>query len=113
MFRFLGLEPVAVDVGRRHNVSRDVHVPRTVWLHDLIMRPNRASRLLLERLPRRLVRAVTPLARLVAFRKAGTLDYTPLSAELRAVLTSRFQDDILRLQDLIGRDLSHWLQKTG
>ena len=63
--------------------------------------------------PRRLLEAITPLARRVVFRKAGTLDCTPLSPELRTVLAARFRDDILRLQDLIGRDLSHWLQEPG
>jgi hypothetical protein len=29
------------------------------------------------------------------------------------MLAARFRDDILRLQDLIGRDLSHWLQEPG
>jgi Sulfotransferase family len=113
MFRFLGLDPVAVDVGRHHNVSRDVHVPRLMWLHDLVMRPNRASRLMRDRLPHQFVKAVTPLARRMVFRKAGTLDYTPLSPGLRTELTSRFRDDILRLEDLLDRDLSHWLQESA
>jgi hypothetical protein len=113
MFGFLDVNSIAVDVGRRHNVSRDVHVPRLVWLHDLIMRPNRVSRLMRDRMPLRFVEAITPLARRLVFRKAGTLDYTPLSPELRTMLAARFRDDILRLQDLIGRDLSHWLQEPG
>jgi hypothetical protein len=113
MFQFLGVDPVTVDVGRHHNVSREVHVPRLVWLHDLVMRPNRASRLMRGRLPHRFVRAVTPLARRVVFRTAGTLDYTPLSPALRSELTSRFRDDILRLADLLDRDLSHWLQESA
>jgi sulfotransferase family protein len=113
MFQFLGVDPVTVDVGRRHNVSRDVRVPRLVWLHDLVMRPNRASRLMRERLPAQLVKAVTPLARCMVFRKAGTLDYTPLSPALRTELTSRFRDDILRLEDLLDRDLSHWLREPA
>lgn len=32
-----------------------------------------------------------------------------LAPEVRARLTAGFREDILRLQDLIGRDLSHWL----
>ena len=110
IFRFLDLDPVTVCSGRRYNVSRDVHVPRLVWLHDLVVRSNLASRLM-RRLPHQFVRTVTPLARRLVFRKADTLDYTPLSPLLRTELTSRFRDDILRLQGLIGRDLSHWLQE--
>lgn len=33
----------------------------------------------------------------------------PLAADTRRVLTERYRDDILRTQDLIGRDLTHWL----
>jgi hypothetical protein len=113
LFAFLGLAPAAVAVTERHNVSRDVHVPRLVWLHDALMRPNRISNLLRDYLPRPLVRAVVPLVRNLVFRKAGVLDYTPLSAELRSELTLRFRDDILRLQDLLDRDLSDWLAENN
>jgi len=109
LFMFLGLDPVAVDVTERHNVSRDPHVPRTAWLHDALLRPNVVSNLVRDYLPRPVIRAVTPLARRIVFRRAGAIDYTPLSAELRTELTPRFRDDILRLQDLLDRDLSHWL----
>jgi hypothetical protein len=30
-----------------------------------------------------------------------------------AELTSRFRDDILRLERLLDRDLSHWLQESA
>ena len=36
----------------------------------------------------------------------------PLDPEIRARLTADYREDILRLQDLIGRDLSHWLRTT-
>jgi hypothetical protein len=36
----------------------------------------------------------------------------PLDPELRARLTEEYREDILKLQDLIGRDLSHWLKTT-
>jgi len=34
----------------------------------------------------------------------------PLDAELRAELIELFRDDVLRLQDWMGRDLSAWLE---
>ncbi|MCB5943634.1 hypothetical protein [Acidocella sp. KAb 2-4] len=37
------------------------------------------------------------------------LDKPRLSPELRAELQDYFSDDILLLQELLGRDLSHWL----
>jgi hypothetical protein len=36
----------------------------------------------------------------------------PLDPEIRARLTADYREDILKLQDLIGRDLSHWLKTT-
>jgi hypothetical protein len=35
---------------------------------------------------------------------------SPLSDEMRGVLRSEFREDIYHLQDLIGRDLSGWLE---
>ncbi len=34
----------------------------------------------------------------------------PIDPQLKTELTTRYRDDILRLQDLIDRDLTHWLQ---
>lgn len=37
----------------------------------------------------------------------------PLTAEQSASLTELYRTDILRLQDMLGRDLSHWLDTGG
>ncbi len=37
----------------------------------------------------------------------------PFPPEVRRQLTYSYKEDILRLQDLIGRDLSMWLEDTG
>ena len=34
----------------------------------------------------------------------------PLTDEIRARLTDLYREDILRLQDMLERDLSHWLR---
>jgi hypothetical protein len=36
----------------------------------------------------------------------------PLSPEMRAELIAYFKDDVCKLSDLLGRDLSHWLQPS-
>ena len=38
---------------------------------------------------------------------------SPLTPELRQVLAGEFQDDIDKLSDLLGRDLSHWYREPG
>ena len=37
----------------------------------------------------------------------------PFPPELRECLTDSYKEDILRLQELIGRDLSAWLEGAG
>jgi hypothetical protein len=37
----------------------------------------------------------------------------PFPPEVRRQLTYSYKEDILRLQELIGRDLSAWLEDTG
>ncbi len=67
---------------------------------------------------RRFARACLPLSLRGVIRKSfgwkssGSEFFVKpdLDPELRAALMPRFRDDILRTQDLIQRDLSHWLQ---
>ena len=40
-------------------------------------------------------------------------DPPPLDPELREELVEGYKEDILRLQELIGRDLSAWLEGAG
>ncbi|NCC37255.1 MAG: hypothetical protein EOM24_35390, partial [Chloroflexia bacterium] len=49
-----------------------------------------------------------PIAR--GYRKLIRTQPPPIDADLRRELTARYRDDILRTQDLIGRDLTHWLE---
>lgn len=42
-------------------------------------------------------------------RRWNRVPAPPLDPETRRRLTLEYRDDILKLQDLIGRDLSHWL----
>lgn len=51
----------------------------------------------------------TLVAPLKALRSRN-LQKGALPATDRAAATAFFRDDILRTQDLIGRDLSHWLR---
>jgi hypothetical protein len=65
------------------------------------------------------VRKIVPSAyrvRQLANRRILTEESPPLDPEVRAELTEGYREDILRLQELIGRDLSAWLngaQKAG
>lgn len=67
---------------------------------------------------RRFMRACVPPALRAGMRRAvewetrASRDFGKgtLSVETRARLQPRYREDILRVQDLIGRDLTHWLK---
>ena len=102
LFAFLGVDPgVAVDTSTRHNVSGVLRNPlwRLLW-----SRSNRPRAFVRPLLPRSLRR------RVAAFFETRPMIKPPLHDETRALLGADYRDDILRLQDLIDRDLSAWLR---
>jgi hypothetical protein len=100
LFGFLGVDPAFTpDLAR---VANPGGTPRIKLLHDVL-----ANRRLIAA-----TRGVVP-ERLVAPLKAlrsRNLRKGALTASERAAATAFFRDDILRTQDLIGRDLGHWLE---
>lgn len=100
MYRFVGVDASFVpDFDTPHNVGG---MPASPLLEKIFT--NRAIKSALEPwMPRRAANWVRRL-RTRTMRKAPALP-----AGLRAELTGRFRDDILRTSDLIGRNLDHWL----
>lgn len=101
IFRFLEVdENYLPDLSQRHNVSGVIRNPakRFFWTRSNSLRA-----------------AVRPLVSLRmrhlfsewVFRDLEKPQFPPA---LRAELTEHFRGDIERLQDLLGRDLSHWLE---
>jgi len=43
-------------------------------------------------------------------RRWNSKDFPPMSKEVRLQLIESYREDVLKLQDLIDRDLSHWLK---
>jgi hypothetical protein len=101
IFRFLCVDEEFVpDVSLRPNVSG---IPKNRMLHKLVMELNRPS---IKRLfPDRLVRGLREPIRNSILAKPPKL---PLEA--RKALIGVYREDILRLQELIQRDLSTWLE---
>jgi hypothetical protein len=100
LFEFLGVDPgFTPDVAK---VANPGGTPRIKLLHDVL-----ANKKLISAtrgvMPEALVRPLKAL-RSRNLRKEGLQDVD------RAAATAFFRDDILRTQDLIGRDLSHWLR---
>lgn len=105
-FDFLGVDPTYVpDVHTPYNASG---VPRSATLDTVLRGPDSMRRL------RRKLRPFLAggwLHSAYAKLKARNFDKPTMPEEARERLRETFQPEILRLQDLIGRDLSAWLTR--
>jgi hypothetical protein len=101
LFQFLEVDgDFTPDLSHKHNTSGVIRNPalRTLWT-----RTNRLRVALRPYLP--------PRMRHAAFEWViQDLEKLPFPPDLRAELTEYYRQDILQLQDLIRRDLSHWLK---
>ena len=101
LYRFLEVDGRFVpDVRVRHNVGG---VPRSRMLHTIF-----ASRGL-RAVARPLLRGRLRQA-LVGLRQRSLRRPPPLPEALRRSLIALYREDVLRLQQLLERDLSHWLE---
>jgi hypothetical protein len=102
IFRFLDVDDnFAPDVSLKHNVSG---IPRNRALHILLAKPNSIKSVLARAIPQGLRSRI----RLGLIHR--NLVKTPLRSNMRKQLVQDYREDILRLQDLIQRDLSRWLE---
>jgi hypothetical protein len=101
---FLGVDPAFVPPFERVNPNREVRSARlSEWLRrppGWLARPATAL------LPRAFRRA---LRRGVRRWNSRVAPRAPLSPALRRALQERFRPEVLRLSELLGRDLSAWL----
>lgn len=102
IFHFLEVDDSFIpDTSARFNVSG---VPRNKALHSLVTNLNRPA-----------IKRFIPIRVLHALREPvrdRILTEPPqLSPEVRGLLIEVFREDILKLQELIDRDLSGWLEK--
>jgi len=101
LFGFMDVDPgFSPDRSRRHNPGA---WPRRIAWHHLVTSMNPLKRKLAQLVP---ASVRMPLRQ--ALRKGNLTAAPTLDPELRRRLTREYRDDILRLQDLIGRDLSAW-----
>jgi hypothetical protein len=107
LFRFLDVNENFAPEIQRSNVTL---MPKNGRLHQLATHPARVEEHtpFLPAFARRIL--VSALQRVNA--KFNLAPPPPLDPETRARLTEEYREDILKLQVLIGRDLSHWLKTT-
>ena len=102
IYRFLEVDDSFVpDTSTRHNLSK---IPRSKRLGRFVAEPNPVEALLKRVLPLEMRRAV--MAVVTDWNTARPT----LQEDVRRRLIELYREDILRLQDLIHRDVSHWLE---
>ena len=100
IFRFLNIDDTfKPDTSYRPNVSG---IPKNKRLHSFLGKSNPLRTLIEPYAPASFRKAMINL-------KGRNLAQPPLSDEIRQQLIPVFREDILKLQDLINRDLSGWL----
>jgi hypothetical protein len=120
IYRFLGVDDTFVaDTSVRYNASG---VPRSKFVHAVLSKLQKATQATFDRAPQQesVTQATLPrrLGKSPWLEKARhfgiglknrNLVKPPLIPEVRQQLLEDYREDILKLQELIQRDLSHWL----
>ncbi len=102
IFRFLGVEDsFQPDIAEIHNKTE---VAKNLTLNALLNRPNLIKAIVKSLLPKGLRQ------NLATTIKQYNKGKPKLSPKIRKQLIAVYREDILKLQDLIGRDLSKWLE---
>lgn len=103
VFGFLGVDETFVpDISRRFNPSG---VPKSRMITTLLKRPNPLREALKPLLPKGFRRRLSE-----GLHGRNLAPAPPMDAETRRRLVELFREDVSKLQDLIGRDLSAWLR---
>ncbi len=105
IFKFLELkEDIIIDTQVHENVSGEVKKP-LLWKHTvkLLETPNLIKRLTQKFIP------LHARQKGAAYLRSLSLSKSEMQDEDRKYLEELFQEEILKLSELIGRDCSHWL----
>lgn len=97
IFRFLGVDDTIAVTVQPANVT---YRYRSRWLARVFRNPNPGERWVLRQLPAPVHEQVT---------RWNQITPPPIPPDIRRTLTADYREDILHLQQLIGRDLGHWL----
>lgn len=104
LFIFLGVQPdIKVDMTQKY---RDDGVPKNKILYNLFIKPGKTRNI-----TQRILKTLPNELRTFVYKKISHASmYKPtLSSTDRAKLIEIYRPEILKLQDLVGRDLSKWL----
>jgi hypothetical protein len=103
LFQFLEVDDTFLPDLRPHNASG---LPKNRVLHQLLYKSQAIRAALKPLVP---VGLRQTIAKQMQTQKTA---YPPIPAEAKTYLLQLYRDDILQLQDLLDRDLSHWLHPS-
>ena len=102
IFKFLEIDDsLEIDLLKKHNVTQ---IPRNKTWQQFLSKPNPIKSLIKPFVPLKFRQNIKQNA------QAKNLYKPKLNPEVRQQLIAEYRTDILQLQDLIGRDLSRWLE---
>jgi hypothetical protein len=106
IFRFLGVDDTFVpDTSLKHDDDAS-SVPRSYALNTFVGKPNPLKSVLKPFVPRGLRRRIS-----AKLHESNLKGAPPMDEGVREELTEAYREDILKLEGLIGRDLSGWLSE--
>ncbi|ACK68796.1 sulfotransferase [Gloeothece citriformis PCC 7424] len=106
IFHFLEVDTSFVpDLSIRHNISSTLTLSRNQSLGKFLNEPNPVKRKIKTMLPYKIYQQL-----IKSLTEINTYNAHPLSSKIRNQIIPFYREDIQKLQDLIGRDLSLWLQ---
>jgi hypothetical protein len=101
IYRFLDVDDSFVPDLTRSNVSG---IPKRRWLQNLFMKDNPLKSAIKPLLPEQMRKRISR-----DVNRKNTGDKPTFPPEIRHQLIETYREDILKLQDLLDRDLSSWL----
>ena len=106
MYEFLGVDTsFTPDVSIRYNVSG---IPKNKFIHKFLKKPN-----ILKNIVKPVVKTLIPQGerrKIIEKIRMRNFQKPQMKPEIREYLKNLYREDILKLQDLIKRDLSSWLE---
>jgi hypothetical protein len=111
IFRFLGVdETFTPDLEKRFNVSNGpVYGPKNYALDNFLNSPNFVKSIIKTIFPITFLRLLKAGVEKLNVGREYQFVVQPISEDIRKQLQNEYREDILKLQELIGQDLSRWL----
>ncbi len=107
IYNFLDVDDsfVPENLRQRFNISGE---PKNMWLHEFLNKPNSLKTAL-----KPFIKVIVPKSKRQELKYLITkrnLNRSEIQPETREYLKGVYREDITKLQDLLNRDLSHWLK---